>query len=239
MDPKSGAETHRVDQSGRLPSAATLASLSQAVDAAKTPLSNEPSTPGTAELLPTATYMPGNGDYFGQAWGGHSPGKSQRPLVPSSGAAAYLTSPATDRINPGAKNSFASSSPSRAGYPREYANQSGFGPRDLNLSPRPGHSRQVNQGSSDNEHGSTSMAGAYGGGYGRKRKTPSQKAMLAKALEKANHAVVLDNAQNFEGAMTAYTEACSLLEQVMIRSSGDEDKHKLETIVRQPKLTIH
>jgi hypothetical protein len=55
--------------------------------------------------------------------------------------------------------------------------------------------------------------------------------MLSKALEKANTAVLLDNAQNYEGAMQAYSEACALLQQVMLRSSGDEDKRKLEAIV--------
>lgn len=56
--------------------------------------------------------------------------------------------------------------------------------------------------------------------------------MLSKALQKANTAVVLDNAMNFEGAMQAYSEACDLLQQVMMRSSGDEDRRKLEAIVR-------
>ncbi len=55
--------------------------------------------------------------------------------------------------------------------------------------------------------------------------------MLSKALQKANTAVLLDNAQNFEGAMQAYSEACILLQQVMLRSSGDEDRRKLEAIV--------
>lgn len=62
-------------------------------------------------------------------------------------------------------------------------------------------------------------------------KQPSQKAMLSKALQKANTAVLLDNAQNFEGAIGAYSEACELLAQVMSRSSGDDDKKKLEAIV--------
>jgi hypothetical protein len=55
--------------------------------------------------------------------------------------------------------------------------------------------------------------------------------MLSKALQKANTAVLLDNAQNIEGAVQAYSEACNLLQQVMMRSSGDEDRRKLETIV--------
>ncbi|KAH7350915.1 hypothetical protein BKA65DRAFT_247546 [Rhexocercosporidium sp. MPI-PUGE-AT-0058] len=64
----------------------------------------------------------------------------------------------------------------------------------------------------------------------RSSKQPSQKAMLSKALQKANTAVLLDNAQNFEGAMQAYSEACNLLQQVMLRSSGDDDRRKLEAI---------
>lgn len=54
--------------------------------------------------------------------------------------------------------------------------------------------------------------------------------MLSKALAKANTAVLLDNAQNFEGAVNAYTEACELLRQVMLRSSDEEDKKKLSAI---------
>ncbi|KAJ5234509.1 uncharacterized protein N7469_003677 [Penicillium citrinum] len=59
----------------------------------------------------------------------------------------------------------------------------------------------------------------------------TQKAMLSKALQKANTAVLLDNAANFEGAMEAYTDACQLLQLVMLRSNGgDEEKLKLQEI---------
>lgn len=57
-----------------------------------------------------------------------------------------------------------------------------------------------------------------------------KKAMLAKALEKANTAVVLDNRQNFLGALDAYTDACMLLQQVMDRSVNPADQIKLEAI---------
>jgi hypothetical protein len=57
------------------------------------------------------------------------------------------------------------------------------------------------------------------------------KPSLSKALRKANTAVLLDNAQNYEGAIQAYSEACNLLQQVMARSSGGEDRQKLEAIV--------
>lgn len=62
-------------------------------------------------------------------------------------------------------------------------------------------------------------------------KQPSQKAMLSKALQKANAAVQLDNAQNFDAARSAYCEACDLLQQVLERTPGDEDKKKLDAIV--------
>jgi len=66
-------------------------------------------------------------------------------------------------------------------------------------------------------------------------KQPSQKAMLSKALQKANTAVQLDNAGNVEGARSAYSEACDLLQQVLSRTSGEEDKRKLEAIVSDSK----
>ena len=60
--------------------------------------------------------------------------------------------------------------------------------------------------------------------------------MLSKALQKANTAVQLDNAQNFEGARLAYAEACDLLHQVLLRTAGDEDRKKLEAIVSQSRV---
>lgn len=64
------------------------------------------------------------------------------------------------------------------------------------------------------------------------RRGSSQKTMLSKALQKANTAVLLDNATNYEGAIEAYGDACQLLHQVMRRSGGDDEKQKLEEIVR-------
>lgn len=82
-----------------------------------------------------------------------------------------------------------------------------------------GHSRGRSKGSNDKV---------------RVAKPPSQKAMLHRALQKANTAVQLDNAQNFKGAREAYAEACDLLQQVLQKTTGDEDKRKLEAIVRTP-----
>ncbi|RNJ53179.1 Translation factor guf1 mitochondrial [Verticillium nonalfalfae] len=56
--------------------------------------------------------------------------------------------------------------------------------------------------------------------------------MLSRALQRANTAVQLDNAQNFEGARQSYAEACDLLSQVLSRTTTDEDKRKLEAIRR-------
>ncbi|RAL15019.1 uncharacterized protein BO97DRAFT_236156 [Aspergillus homomorphus CBS 101889] len=68
-------------------------------------------------------------------------------------------------------------------------------------------------------------------GHERRKRGQSQKAMLSKALQKANTAVLLDNAANFEGAMEAYNDACQLLQSVMDRSDGGEDeRHKLQEI---------
>jgi len=88
--------------------------------------------------------------------------------------------------------------------------------------------------SDKHEHGSKLSDGSDGsrhrGPRTREGKEKDKKAMLSKALQKANTAVLLDNAQNFEGALEAYSDACRLLQQVMDRSSADEDKRKLEAI---------
>lgn len=90
-------------------------------------------------------------------------------------------------------------------------------PRDVQ--PSRGHGRR------------RSSKGSNDADKGKAAKPPSQKAMLSRALQKANTAVQLDNAQNLEGARIAYSEACELLQQVLRRTSGDEDKRKLEAIV--------
>lgn len=86
----------------------------------------------------------------------------------------------------------------------------------------------------------TSDGAASGDGEGdgeNRQHGQTQKAMLSKALQKANTAVLLDNAANFEGAMEAYTDACKLLQLVMLRSNGgDEEKLKLQEIVSLSKM---
>ncbi|KAI1171005.1 hypothetical protein F4777DRAFT_591562 [Nemania sp. FL0916] len=68
---------------------------------------------------------------------------------------------------------------------------------------------------------------------------PSQKAMLSKALAKANTAVQLDKAQNHGAAREAYLEACELLQQVLARTNGDDDRKKLEAIELEGLVPIN
>lgn len=75
--------------------------------------------------------------------------------------------------------------------------------------------------------------------HGKQQQSSSQKAMLSKALQKANTAVLLDNAANFEGAMKAYDDACQLLQLVLLSSNGSHDeKLKLQEIVSLPDLLL-
>lgn len=61
-------------------------------------------------------------------------------------------------------------------------------------------------------------------------RSPTQKGMLSSALSKANQAVLLDNAHDVQGAISAYNEACDILQQVMVRSNDPEDRRKLSAI---------
>lgn len=99
---------------------------------------------------------------------------------------------------------------------------------------------QAANGSTDSTKSNSNANGSSTGRNGdshvkdRSSKPPSQKAMLSRALQKANTAVQLDNAGNIEGAREAYAEACGLLQQVLVKTPGEEDKRKLEAIVRPP-----
>ncbi|KAI8624977.1 hypothetical protein F5Y19DRAFT_467373 [Xylariaceae sp. FL1651] len=56
--------------------------------------------------------------------------------------------------------------------------------------------------------------------------------MSRATLSKANAAVQLDNAQNYGAARESYLEACDLLQQVLARTNGEDDRNKLEAIRR-------
>lgn len=103
----------------------------------------------------------------------------------------------------------------------------------------------------DRAHSTHGIDGGHEGSHSRRggfnpyelerKPERSQKAMLSKALKKANIAVELDNAQVFQGARLAYREACDLLHRVILLTAG-EDKEKLEAIVspfpRLPSLLL-
>jgi hypothetical protein len=92
------------------------------------------------------------------------------------------------------------------------------GPRSFSTDMRP----------SANTESSTRLSG---GNDQQKDRDRERKAMLSKALQKAHQAVLLDNAGNFEGAVDSYGDACELLHQVLIRSTADEERKKLDQIV--------
>lgn len=100
------------------------------------------------------------------------------------------------------------------------------------------HRDEARRGSAGDE-GESSASSVRSFPRAQRRKTFSQKAMLSKALQKANQAVLLDNALNFEGAMDAYQDACNLLKQVMSRSSTEDDKRKLDAVVCDADVQPH
>ena len=219
-----------------LPPIVTLNSLSQAVDAADTPSTIATITPATADLLPPNSHTSSEPDYFGHKWKVGSPSKAksavQRAAALSPNAKAtspkrvQFTNSSPQRPSASASELAVSTYSERGGYRAEHESR--------RRGSRSGHSRnrdEPSRGSAGTEGESSASSVRSNRARNHRRKTPSQKAMLQKALQKANHAVRLDNAQNFEGAMGAYADACALLEQVMMRSSGDDDRKKLEAVV--------
>lgn len=217
-----------------LPPIVTLSSLSQAVDAADSPSTPTTTTPATADLLSPATYQP-EPDYFGSRWRARSPLSQQRSAppaqkpspIPSPGASVSSAKPNARPLSPEAESTTTSTDRAVSKYSRRGSVQQ----KKRRREPRSSYSHTRGE---ENRRRSSTEAEDTGSGndkYGRNRRVPSQKAMLSKALQKAKHAVLLDNAQNFEGAMDAYGDACSLLQSVMSRSSGDEYRMKLESVV--------
>lgn len=223
-----------------LPPIVTLSSLSHAVDTADSPstaTSATTATPGTAELVSSSTHSSSDPDYFGGKWEARSPLK-QRSVIPRTTAAlSPATSPSPPRrllTRPaGSESHRQPTSPVSAPalYSKHNAVRSGHSDRHQTSHNSHSRNRTAGQGSGGAEEESSGSSVRSNRGNDQRRNTPSQKDMLSKALQKANHAVLLDNAQNFEGAMTAYEDACALLEQVMLRSPGPEDRRKLEAVV--------
>ena len=58
-----------------------------------------------------------------------------------------------------------------------------------------------------------------------------KRVLLNKALQEANSAVELDHTQQYAVAKTAYKQACALMGTVIMRSSMEEDRRTLDSIV--------
>ena len=232
---------------GPLPQATTLPSLSQAVDEVESPSTLTSDTPVTADLLTPATYNALGGDYFGDRWLSRSPPNSKITIhrtiafAPPGSVSTSAPAPVSASLR---RNNLESS----GGQSSVTSVSAAFSPTKLVTSRRSQEGiRQVYDGHTRNREESSKGSGGTKGETSvssiqssqersERRKPPSQKAMLSKALQKANHAVLLDNAQNYEGAMDAYKEACTLLQQVMVRSSGDDDRRKLDAVVSLAKI---
>lgn len=216
-----------------LPPIVTLSSLSKAVDAADSPSTISVHTPATAELLSPSTNYISEQDYFGDRWSMGSPRKQSFKGKRISIGPSFRASPAT--------------SPQTTERPANRLPESMYSQRAAKFSKQQLDRRQTsqyrNRANSSKSGGTTegeSSASDHRDSPQRahRRRAPSQKALLSKALAKANHAVVLDGKQNIEGAILAYGDACNLLRQVMVRSSGEDDRRKLEAVVSNQLLKI-
>lgn len=215
-----------------LPPIVTLSSLSQAVDAADSPSTVATVTPATADILSPSSYTSTQRDYFGDDWSSRSPTKQmagmKRP-APSYSPRANKPSP----IMIDNSTSSGSPGPPESVYSPRTASRLRHASRRISQNGHHRHRDDANRGSGNTEGESSASDNRARAERVQKRKAPSQKAMLSKALQKAHHAVTLDQHSNFEGAMHAYQDACALLQKVMIRSSGIEDRQKLDAVVSQ------
>ena len=214
-----------------LPPIAALSSLSQAVDAADSPSTATIATPITADLLSPVALASAEPDYFGDRWKSRPPSNqltgTKRP-APSASPRAKTQSP-TKVDQPADPRS--SGLPESLYSPRASARLKNRNSRRVSQGSHHRHRNESGKGSGNTEGESSASDNRARVERAQRRKAPSQKAMLSKALQKAHHAVTLDSHSNYEGAMIAYEEACALLQKVMIRSSGIEDRLKLEAVV--------
>jgi hypothetical protein len=69
------------------------------------------------------------------------------------------------------------------------------------------------------------------------RDVRANKRNLSRALMLANSAVLLDNSQSFQHAITKYQSACKMLELVIECTSTEDDRRKVRAIVSRTKAT--
>jgi hypothetical protein len=216
-----------LDTNLRLPQMGDLRAPSSASNPLETP-STASATPLTAELLTPSTAPT---DYFGEQW-------SSRQYTASNGPRP-APRPARIAESPRAQRSFQKSPQmlidlATKPMPALPSESSSLETETKLRTWRAGHARSQDQngtGSGDTDAGSSMSSAASERDPPQPRRSPAQKTMLSHALSRANSAVVLDNAQDLRGAIEAYADACQLLHEVMLRSSGDEDRSKLQAIV--------
>ena len=153
------------------------------------------------------------GDYFGENW--HHRKQSNKLGEPVTAMSIAYTTTANQKVRRMEDSSLATTQPPQPVSPNHVAMQEQ-------------QQRVANQSRPVDPREPTAQSPEHRKGRGHR--SPTQKTMLSKALAKANTAVLLDNAQNIEGAIEAYAEACDLLQQVMMRSSDAEDRKKLSAI---------
>ena len=220
-----------------LPPIVTLSSLSQAVDAADSPSTVATATPATVDLLSSSDQTSNQRDYFGDGWSSRSPTKQmagmKRPAL-SQSPRANKPAPLTidNSTSPG------SSGAPESVYSPQTASRLKHASRRISQNGHYRHRDDTHKGSGTTEGESSASDNRARTSRVQKPKAHSQKAMLSRALQKAHHAVTLDQHSNFEGAMHAYQDACLLLQKVMIRSSGLEDRQKLDAVVSYRGLSM-
>ena len=212
-----------------LPPILTISSLSQAVDGADSPSTTSARTPATGEFLSSSPKYTSEQDYFGDRWSARSPTKpGSRGKKTTFGRPSSRASPASPQSSDPSLTS-CSAKPAESAYPSRAV----FFTKHVDRRPNAQYWNRANSakslGTTEGESSASDTRDLPGRVH--RRRAPSQKALLSKALAKANHAVVLDGKQNVEGAILAYGDACNLLRQVMVRSSGEDDRRKLEAVV--------
>ena len=173
-------------------------------------------SPSTLQTIPTPPTQPTYGqDYFGDVRPPpRSKIKSKKPILIRNHTAP-MANVNSSRLQP-------AETAQEAARKNRHSDSRGQDKRDA--ASRAGHVEQNDEASKSTEKSRHRRSRT------RDRGEKDKKAMLSKALQKANTAVLLDNAQNFEGALDAYGDACRLLQQVMDRSSAADDKRKLDAI---------
>jgi len=167
-----------------------------------------PGTQPLPQLTPTSMFNTTAAEYFGETWQHQRTGKHGEPVTAM--ALHYVRSAPQSSHRPEENSS-----------PQQHASGYPFRPGDVGERENSAPAQEEITVTAGRKQQPTRQ---------RSHRSPTQKTMLANALAKANKAVLLDNAQNFGGAIAAYAEACDLLHQVMVRSSDLDDRKKLSAI---------